>query len=375
MIPHPPELDAAYGKAVVTPWARVTITDPISGRSTAVVPIEGQLVQDRTIWPRTELVFTIPTALTPPLTAAPANPFGGTVALDLGAYVAGQLYTYRAAILDVDYVELERPAGTYTVHAVSREAKVNEHRLNTPVTLGASQSISSYISGLIDTALGAAYPRSLTVTDRSTATSDELTIDGGRWDSIETLADALDAEPYFDPASRAFMLTAQPRRGTPVLRLFTGRTGPGATLLGYRWRQQWAPNRVTVRQRAQDTGYYTYGQWEDTDAASVTRTTGPYGVHAVNLDARDAKTAANMAGSDKLAQRAAARARRERMSFRSMTLRALPAGWLTPGDTVRISLLDGKTFDLMVNRIETPLSGTEAQVLVCEDDDVTSSPT
>lgn len=374
MITAPPELVAAYGIEPVQPWARVTFRDP-SGRITTGTPIDGTLVHDRTVWPRTTLDLRVPTGLTPGDTVAPVSAYGGTVQLDMGAYVRGVLYATRVADLDVASVELHRPESVYEVHAVSREARVNEDRYSVPANVGTGVSCMQTIIAEVRAVLGAGWPVAAgAFGDRFPTAADEFVKAGDRWDLVDQLADAIGAEAWFDAVTGALFVQDAPRRNTPRLTLRTGTGGPGATLTGYDWTQQWAPNRVVVRTHLLDTDTYATGSWEDTDPTSVTRTSGPYGKHTRVVDLRDTKLAANAPTTANLNTRAATRARRERSPFRTLVLRAIPFPFLEAGDTVRAYLLDNTWYDLVTQRLEIPVTQLDAMVIECEDDDTTSSP-
>lgn len=370
MIAHPPQLDAAYGTAPVAPWARLTFTDP-SGKVRTATPIDGTLTHDATSWPRTVLSVRVPTAATPADTIAPATPFGGTVALDLGATVAGQLYTFRAATLDVTTVTLDRPESVFTIEAASGEAKVNEDRITTPVTLPVGTDIAQYGAGLVKAVLGASWPVSRRETgNRSTTQADEFIIDGDRWQLVENLADAIGAEFWFDPASQTLVVSDQPRVGAPSLTL---RGGNGGTLTAYTWRQQWAPNRVVVRTHLLDTDTYRLGTWSEPSGSAVAPG-GAYGTHTRLIELKDRKLAAGAPTTGQLNSWAASRARRERSAFRSLSVRAIPAPWLIPGDTVRVNLLGASTWTMLARRVEIPITQLDAMVLELEDDATTAAP-
>lgn len=361
MIPHPAALDAAYGRVLWAPVCRVTpIRNGVAGG--ALVPVEGRLRSDARSWPRTELTVTLPTDVTPSTTTTPLSPYGDRVRVDVEVIAGGESHEFTVGTFDVHTADINRPQGTIDVSAVSSEARVNEDRYTDKTATPAGTS-SSVVVGIVSRTLGASLPVTIAVTSDPVLAAGAFPLDGDVWPTVEAIADAAGWDVYFD-ADGALVLRDTPRKGTPTTTLTTG---DGGTLTGYTSRRQWAYNRVGIvyEENAGAAPARRVGLWEDTDPNSATRVDGPYGRHTrrdvvpVDPGKLPTQAAADAAALD-VARRAAA-------PFRSLELRAIPAPWVEPGDTVRVAMLGGLVEDHVVESIEWPLSLLDVATLTTQD--------
>jgi hypothetical protein len=114
------------------------------------------------------------------------------------------------------------------------------------------------------------------------------------------------------------------------------------------------------------------GLWEDTSATSPTRVAGPYGRHTYREDLSvDRGELPSQAEADAAAL---AMARRVVGRLRGVSVRAVPAPWLLPGDTVRLTMLGGLTEDHVVQAVEHPVTGLDVMTLTTRDAAYTGGP-
>lgn len=114
------------------------------------------------------------------------------------------------------------------------------------------------------------------------------------------------------------------------------------------------------------------GTWQDTAAGSPTRVTGPYGRHTYREDLPvERGELPTQAEADAAAL---GMARRVVGRLRGVTVRAVPAPWLLPGDTVRLTMLGGLTEDHVVQAVSHPLSGLDVMELTTRDAAYTGGP-
>jgi hypothetical protein len=114
------------------------------------------------------------------------------------------------------------------------------------------------------------------------------------------------------------------------------------------------------------------GLWEDTVTTSPTRVSGPYGRHTYREDLPVER--GELPTQDEADAAALGMARRVVGRLRGLTVRAVPAPWLLPGDTVRLRLLGGLTEDHVVQAVTHPLSGLDVMELTTRDAAYTGGP-
>lgn len=362
MIPHPPELDAAYGLEAWQPYVRVVPIDPRGFQGVPFTPTGGRLMRDMTRWPRDEAVIELPAGLTPEWTRIPVSPYGGRIAIELGARIRGTLFAFRAALLDVDEAPIRRPDGTVTVHAVSHEARVNEDRYDT-VTATAAGTAQAVLTTLIRRTMGVAYPVSFPSAGPTLAAG-AFPLDGDVWPTVEAIADQAGWDVRFTPEG-AFVARLDPVVAAPALTL---RTGDGGSITAYDSTRRWAPNRVAVVYETRNTPTTRrVGLWEDTVASSPTRVAGPYGRHT-----RVERVSVDTLPSQPFADAAAASNAKRSRPFRQVNLRAIPPAWIEPGDTLGVHLLGGTALNLLCQSITIPLDGLDVADIVTADTSDTS---
>ncbi len=362
MIPHAPALDAAYGAQAWEPYVSVVPIGSDGTEGAALTPTGGQLTRDMTSWPRDQASIVLPAGLTPELTRLPVTPYGGQIAIDLGARIGGALFTYRACVLDVSDGVIRRPDGSVELSAVSHEARVNEDRYDTVDSTGAGTS-QSVITFLVRRALGASFPVSFPGPGQTLAAG-AFPLDGDVWPTIEAVADQAGWDVRFTPGG--LIVRADPVVALPAA--VTMNVSNGGQITGYDSTRRWAPNRVSqVYLTPTDPITRRIGTWEDTDPLSPTRISGPYGRHT-----RVDRITVDTLPSGAFAAAAAASVAKRSRPFRQVTIRAIPAGWLEPGDTVAMRLLGGTELDLLLTGITFPLDQLDVAVLTTADTSDTS---
>lgn len=363
MIPHAPELDAAYGREAWAPFASATFVTP-AGVTVATVPvIDGQYRSSDQQWPRVECELTLPTTILPSGTADPVSPYGGMVRLTIGARVRGVEYAFQLAELDVHEVETSRPEAQIVVKAVSHEARVNENRYTTRSSTS-SGTASALITSLVRGVLGGSWPVLNLLTTDPTFPAGQFDLDGGRWETVEQIADAAGAEAFFD-AVGVLVIRPVPVKAAPVLTI-TG--GEGGTLTGYKSTKGWGSNAVGV---VYDDGTSRIvGYAEDTVTSSATYAGGAYGRHVRRVDVR--VQAGKLPSAADANRAAASTLRRTMAAVRSVEVRAIPAPWLEAGDSVDVALLGAVRERHLVSGVRFPLSQLDVMTLTTRDDAYTA---
>lgn len=367
MIPHDPALDAAYGKQAWEPLVRLTFTDAAGNALPTPPPVlpAGRYTADASRWPRQTVDdLTLPTAITPAATASPVSPYGGLLLVDVGVRFLGVARWFRLATLDVTETRVNRPEGTITVKAASHEARIDEDRVESRTATSAGKG-TALVTSLVRRTLGATHPVRNLVPDADDPAyaAGAFSLDGGTWQTVEAIGDASGFESWFDHMG-ALVIAPTPVKGTPAADLVVGQ---GGQVTGYESTRGWAYNRVAVPYET-PAGARIVGLWEDTNPASATRVTGPYGRHTYVADTVRVDTLPTQA----VANRAAAtQARRQGAPFRSASLRTIPAPWIEPGDTVAVEFLGGLSEHLLVVAHEFPLDGLDVATVTAADDTYT----
>ena len=363
MIGHPPELDAAYGRDAWQPFTEATFITPAGVTLPSVAVVDGTFTCTDQQWPRTTCELTLPTSLLPSGTEQPVSPYGGRVQLTTGARFRGVRYAFQLADLDVTETRIERPAGQITVQAVSHEARVNDYEYTTRASTSAGTA-SALITSLVRSVLGASWPVQNLLTTDPTFTAGQFDLDGGRWETVEQIADAAGAEAFF-AASGALVIRPVPVKTKPAL---TITAGPGGTLTAYSSSRGWGRNAVGV---VYDDGTSRIvGYAEDSNVSSATYAGGAYGRHVRRVDVT--VQAGHLPSSTDANRAAAAILRRTMAAVRSVELRAVPAPWLQPGDTVQVQLLGAVTEQQLVSSVSFPLSQLDVMTLQTRDDTYTA---
>ena len=363
MIGHPAALDAAYGRDAWAPFARAQFITPAGVPLSSVPVVDGSFTCTDQQWPRTTCDLILPTSLLPSGTENPVSPYGGRVRLTAGARIRGVEYGFQLAELDVTETRIERPAGQITVQAVSYESRVNDYEYTTRASTSAGTA-SALITSLVRGVLGATWPvQNLLVTDPS-FTAGQFDLDGGRWEVVEQIADAAGAEAFFD-ATGVLVIRPVPVKRAPAL---TITAGEGGTLTAYSSARGWGRNAVGVVYN--DGTSRIVGYAEDSNVSSATYAGGAYGRHVKRVDVTVQAGHLPSAGTANAA--AAAILRRTMAAVRSVELRAVPAPWLQPGDTVQVQLLGAVTEQQLVSSVSFPLSQLDVMTLQTRDDTYTA---
>lgn len=364
MIGHPPELDDAYGRDAWAPFTEATFVTPAGVTLPSVAVVDGTFRSTDQQWPRTTCELVLPTSLLPSGTEQPVSPYGGRVQLTSGARIRGVRYAFQLADLDVTETRIERPAGTITVQAVSHEARVNEYTYTTRSSTSAGTA-SALITSLVRSVLGASWPVQNLLTSDPSFTAGQFDLDGGRWETVEQIADAAGAEAFF-AASGALVIRPVPVKATRADLTITA--GDGGTLTAYNSTRGWGHNAVGV---VYDDGTSRQvGYAEDSNALSATYAGGAYGRHVRRVDVTVPAGHLPSAGTANAA--AASILRRTMAAVRSVELRAVPATWAEPGDTVQVQLLGAVTERHLLSSVAFPLSQLDVMIMQTRDDAYTA---
>jgi hypothetical protein len=364
----PPELAGAYGQVIGEPVCHATFLNPDGSEILTTTVTGGTYTNRSDRWPREEASITIAPALTPSQTSSPVSPYGGTVRLSIGSRVGGVERTFVLATLDVTETAVKRPEGTVTVRAVSREARVNEDRYTTRSATSAGDT-SGVVSGLLRRTLSN-VPVANRLTNDPAVPAGAFPLDGDVWPTIEAMMNEADGECLFDPLGSVVLRDEPVRVSSPVVTFRTGETGPG-TLTGYESIRGWAFNRVAVIYEEQKGTAIARvrGLWEDTTSQSGVNT--PYGRHTyVQVIAVDEGELPTQARADAAARSLATR---RQSGYRVAQLRAVPAPWVRPGDTVGVEFLGGLSERLLVVGVSFPLEQNDVMTLDTRDPNYTAT--
>lgn len=364
----PADLTQAYGQVISEPVCFATFLNPDGSEILTTSVTGGEYTNRSDRWPREEAIITIAPALTPSQTSSPVSPYGGTVRIAIGAVVAGVTRTFTLCTLDVTETIVRRPEGTVQVRAVSREARVNEDRYTTLSSTVAGKT-SDVVAGLLRRTL-AGLPVANRLTTDPTLPAGAFPLDGGVWPVIESIMDEAGGECLFDPLGSALLRDEPVRAASPVLIFRTGETGPG-TLTGYESTRGWAFNRVAViYEELKGTAIVRVrGLWEDTTSSSGVNS--PYGRHTrierIPVETGELPTQAR---ADAAARTLATR---RQSGYRTAQLRAVPAPWIRPGDTVGVEFLGGLAERFLVVGVSFPLDQRDVMTLDTRDPNYTAT--
>lgn len=226
---------------------------------------------------------------------------------------------------------VRRPDNTMTLECASDEALALD---NAPVFGGATGAVASVplaMQALLNAALDPDPTLTITHTD-ATATS-EVDIQD-RWQTVDDLADRIDADVY-DDGTRQWWITPRPTiAGTPVATLEVGAAGTILRSESTIDRDEWA-NVVKLRYRWTDSSNV---QHTVVGTATATGTFAPSASVPTRIFRDDRETPAT---STQANNAAAAVLKRFIARSRSYTLTAVAMWWVRPGDTVTVQLPTG----------------------------------
>lgn len=311
----------------------------------------GRLSFDETRSPRVMLTGLECRIPTDPAVLSRIDPrTGARVELDLGyTRPGGAQDVHLIADLGLRTRPVARPADTMTLEAASDEALV----IDGSPTVGAAFSTANTTTAIRDV-LRAVFPA---LTPTVTAGVGPAIAQGpydDRWDLVLDLSDRIGART-FDDGLRGWHIDPVPVLGTPNLDLSVGANGTIVDSEAGLGRDEWA-NVVILRYRWRDTS-----DVEHTITATRRVQTGPYAatvgnskIELVERDVATTQTEANAA--------AAALVARTVTRGRSLTVTAVSAYWLRPGDTVNVTLPTGPTEQHLVASVDFDLATGLMQV-------------
>lgn len=237
--------------------------------------------------------------------------------------------------------------GAVTITAPDVTQRVIDDKFLTPRAGTVGQTIAGQIASLITETIPSA-----TVTDNSGSAA---TVPAGivwereRWDAVEELATAIGCTVYADPTG-GFVIDPAPSLGTPAP--WTVNAGAGAVLLGgdRTLGRDGVYNVVQATSDPTDGGTPAYGLAQDTNPASPTRVSGPFGrvprfySSALLRSNAQAQAAAEAILAKSLGRRS------------SLSLSVLVNPALEGGDRIDVALPDGTGEQHIADSFTVPLS-------------------
>lgn len=268
---------------------------------------------------------------------------GARLELDVGyRRPDGTLDVHTIADLVLRGRPVTRPEDVMVIEAHSDESLVID---GSPV-IGAAFSTANTTTAIRDV-LRAVFPGlSPTVTSAVGPAIVQGPYDD-RWDLVLDLADRIGAR-VFDDGLRTWHIDPAPVLGTPALDLAVGSNGTIVNSEAQLGRDEWA-NVVLLRYRWRDTS-----DVEHTITAVRRVTTGVYAANVGNskilLVEREVATTQTEANAA-----AAALVARTVTRGRALTVTAISAYWLRPGDTANVTLPTGPTEQHLVSSVDFDL--------------------
>lgn len=285
-------------------------------------------------------------------------PYGSEMQVDYGIVLpSGDTEWVPVGRLRLDEAQRRRPvsgSADVQVALVDRAARVAENRLTSPGQTRSGFSAVAEITRLVQETLP-----SVTVVDTTgvTASAAVLDIPRERWDEgVEKLASSIGAEVFFDPVGQ-LRIRLQPTLADPVV--WRASTAEMSTLLSAEDSLSRAEvyNRVVAMGQRSDGTAPVFAVVDDTDPASPTYISGPFGVKPRFYASALLTTVAQCqtAGAALLARVRGAAVRTE--------FTALVHPGLEPGDVIGV-YDGGREIPLILDRVAVPLSPSGTQPLV-----------
>lgn len=348
MLPHPATWDAAVAQGTMRPTVKATAYVPGAFASGIDVPVsDGYVLRDASQYPRTHAQVTCAdTSVVPTTLSSKLTPWGNYLRIEYGLTDSAGVTTYLT-IHDgpITRVAAYRPGGQITVESADPSAYSAAYIFQTDSTLIAGSNAAGYALAMVNGATpgwGGWDNSGLTTKQLNTILPADATTPAGTtyWQDLERVLDMIGAEAFFRPDRIVYYRTI-PTISTPVYVLATG---PGGTVTGYESTLERAVNEVFLAYSNGVTGI-----WQDTDPSSPTKigsTAGHYGLYESRQgtpSVEDANAAAK------------AYASRVRGTMRTLTVRAVPAPWLEPGDTVTVAPIGQPAEMHLIQSVSIPL--------------------
>lgn len=258
--------------------ARATVYSPTLG----VLPLDiagGSITVDATSQVRRSATILADPRMWPRSPQDLLAPYGSACLVEYGiALRRGDIEWVPVIYGMLDESQRQRPlsgSGELTVKLVDRSARVAEDRFDAPAQTVAGATVVAEIRRLIQATLGSG----VAVLDKtgSSQIAAVLEIERERWaDGVETLADSIAAECFFDPTGTG-IIRAQPTLADPVV--WVVRSGQAGTILTATDTLSRAEvyNRVIASGQRSDGTAPVFAVATDTDPASPTFYSGPFG--------------------------------------------------------------------------------------------------
>lgn len=270
---------------------------------------------------------------------------GARLLVDVGySRPDGTADVHTVADLALRTRNVTRPDNRMTLTAASDECLVIDAAYVATGQLTASNTLNA-IATVIHQVLPSA---AVSYTAAGGAAVDQQQADTDRWDTIQDLADQLEAQVYVDGARGWHIDVAPTLAGTPALTVADGARGTLIASEAGLDRDDWA-NWVVIRYRWTSTSGTQLGA-----LGSQRITSGPYAATVGNTKIayfqRETPSINSLA-----TQAAAALVKRMVTRGRSLRITAPSAYWLTPGDTITVDLPTGDPEPALVSAVEFDL--------------------
>lgn len=337
---------------------RATATTAALGVVSGIPVSGGQIVVDATSQVRRTGTVTVsdPTTYFPGKPLDILSPLGSELLVEYGIVIPGMTIPEWIPMITGVIQEGTRmlPTGDLSIVLADRSSKVAEDEFTSPTQIGGgSTTVVQAITSLVQHA----YPV-VVVIDKtgSSALCPVIDINKDRWaDGVEVLATSIAAEVFFDPIGR-LVIRPQPTLTDPLAWLM--KTGSGGVVLTKTdsQKRENVYSQVIVSGMRVDGASPVYTIVQDTDPASPTYVSGPFGVRNRRFTSAAITTLAqaNIVG--------AALLEKARGEQANVTLTTLPNPALDAGDVVKLPAAAGP-YLFVLDKITTGLSPTAAQQL------------
>lgn len=323
-----------------------------SAPSTAVpVSIQGgSLTLDVDAFVRRQATLDIAFSLADPVNVALIRllPFGGFCKIERGVRFAdGTVERVPLGFFRIESIVWPELQGTATLTLADRFAQVNDESLTAPYVASGkkpSDAVVELVQGVFGSSI--AY-HVLTNPAAETALSDTV-YDEDRGGAVRSLAAGVGAVAYFDTLGDFVLRPAPTGADPPVWTLDAGASGVLVSASESLDRSS-VRNGVSVRAQPAADAAPIYSLATDNDPASPTRWGGPFGHVPLVVQSQSVET---QAGADSLA----ASLLNLRLGLsRTLELHAVTNPALEGGDVVTVAHADGRTETALVNALQFDL--------------------
>lgn len=253
------------------------------------------------------------------------------VQVSAGFVVAGAAQLCTIATMTLYSVSEDRE-GNLVLECYSPEFAVEEAQFRGSYTVDAGTQCVAAIAGL----LGVVPNVGVTVVTQSSQVMPKTTYDRDRWQAVRDIATGASLDVYADWSGQFVVADVPLLSDDPVFSLTGSQTDWGETRS-----RKGLPSVVAVWGNRTATGAVPYGVWVDDNAASPTYYLGTYGQVVRRVDSPILTTSAQCVAA------ATTIGLSRRGLSRKVTVQALPADFLEPGDVVTLQSVRGTEVHLL----------------------------